>query len=505
MIHSRYSVVIVGAGIAGSIAALRLSELRPDLSILMISKGALSECSSQLAQGGIAIPCADVEGDLESHFHDTLVAGNMKGDPHTVREILVSAPKFVAYLEGLGIDFDRTSDDHYHYVLEGGHYRPRVIHTSDATGATIMSTVHEALGWASTITVREGMRLIALRYNDDDQWVLEINHSASNKTYVVHARYVILAMGGSGNAFGYSSNLPTAIGDAVNLAMSLDLPLKDLQWMQFHPTLLVTSGDQASRPLITEALRGAGAYLVNNKGQRFVKCYDERGELAPRDVVSAAMIQEMERTETDHVYLDCRHLSTVMLSRRFPGFLDLCSRELLDPSTDLIPVRPGAHYQCGGIDAGCDGKTSQQGLFAIGECARTGMHGSNRLASNSLLEAGVTALNAAECISTTAPPMNSIVTEAPSPERQNMGSDSTSDPYLHAQLRELRLLLHRVALDESKHRHIESLAQLVADIETKESTNAMNRNDLHDARTLAGYARAYLQAIESHQQTTTTA
>ena len=162
MIHSRYSVAIVGAGIAGSIAALRLSELRPDLSILMISKGALSECASHLAQGGIAIPCAEVEGDLERHFHDTLVAGNMKGDPDTVRKILDSAPKLVSYLERLGIDFDRTSDNHYHYVLEGGHYRPRVIHTSDATGATIMTRVHAALGTAPTITVREGIRLITL-------------------------------------------------------------------------------------------------------------------------------------------------------------------------------------------------------------------------------------------------------------------------------------------------------------------------------------------------------
>lgn len=504
MINSLYDIAVIGSGIAGSIVALRLSELRSDLSIVMISKGAITECSSQLAQGGIALPCADVEDDLERHVHDTLIAGNMRSDANTVREILLAAPRLVAYLEGLGVAFDRTSNDHYHYALEGGHHRPRVIHTSDATGATIMSTVHAAIAASPSISVREGMRLTALRRSGTDQWQLEIDHSSSNKTFLVHARHVILAMGGSGNAFGFSSNLPTAIGDAVELACSLRLPVADLQWMQFHPTVMVSSRPYASRPLITEALRGAGAHLVNNRGERFMKRYDERGELAPRDVVSSAMLQEMERAATDRVYLDCRHLPTNELRRQFPGFIDLCSREHFDPSQDLIPVRPGAHYQCGGIEAGLDGTTTLPGLFAIGECARTGMHGSNRLASNSLLEAGVMALNAAERISGAASASCATTTEAPTIEHQPPTSAKGADRTIHALLHELRTLLQHAALDDRQLRYVDAASELAAGIERRAKAETLDRDTLHDARTLAAYARVYAESIGSQQGTVTT-
>ncbi|MBK6290426.1 MAG: FAD-binding protein [Ignavibacteria bacterium] len=504
MINSSYDIAIVGSGIAGSIAALRLSELRPDLSIVMISKGAITECSSQLAQGGIALPCADVEDDLDRHVHDTLVAGNMRSDPKAVREILLAAPRLVAYLEGHGVAFDRTSDDHYHYALEGGHHRPRVIHTSDATGATIMSTLHTAIAASHSISVREGMRLTAIRRIDADQWQLEIDHSASNRALLVHAHHVILAMGGSGNAFGYSSNLPTAIGDAVELARSLRLPVVDLQWMQFHPTVLVSSGTHTSRPLITEALRGAGAYLVNNIGERFMERYDKRGELAPRDVVSSAMLQEMEITATDRVYLDCRHLPTGVLHQQFPGFMDLCSREYFDPSRDLIPVRPGAHYQCGGIEAGLDGTTSLPGLFAIGECARTGMHGSNRLASNSLLEAGVMALNAAERISGAASASCAATTEAPSIERLSPSSVKGADLSINVLLHELKTLLQHAALDDTKLRYVDAVSELAAEIEKRLTSESSDRDTSHDARTLSAYARVYAESIGSQQGTVMT-
>lgn len=372
-------ILIIGSGIAGTLCALHLHELRPDLPVTIMSKGALHDGASSLAQGGIALPRFDVEGDLDQHVHDTMAAGRGYNDEAVVRQILAEAPRLVATLEHYGIQFDR-SESGYHYAREGGHHIARVIHATDATGATIMYALHARLRATPNVTILEHTAA-SIRTMADGRWTT-----------------IVLAMGGSGQLYRYTSNPPGATGDALTIAEELGLPVRDLEWMQFHPTAAFTNDQRTTMPLITEALRGAGAHIVDGGGTRFVFDDDPRGELAPRDVVTSSILAHLERTNAEYVYLDCRHLDMDMLSKHFPTFLNTCSELGYDPRSDRMPIRPAAHYQCGGIEASVDGTTAIKGIYAIGECARTGMHGANRLASNSLLEAGVMALECASML-----------------------------------------------------------------------------------------------------------
>jgi L-aspartate oxidase len=372
-------VAIIGSGIAGTLAALHLHDLRPDLHITVFSKGALGDGASSLAQGGIALPRLDVDGDLEQHVHDTIAAGRGLNEEAVVREIISEAPRLIATLEHYGIRFDRE-DDGYHYSREGGHHIARVIHATDATGATIMQQLHVRLRATPNVTIVEHYTVTPSRLS----------------SIVGRRSSVVLAMGGSGQRYRYTSNPPGATGDALLIAEHLGLPVRDLEWMQFHPTAAFTVDNRRTMPLITEALRGAGAHIVDEGGRRFVFDTDARGELAPRDIVTASILDTIATQQVDHVYLDCRHMDMEILGEHFPTFLRTCADLGYDPRYDRIPIRPAAHYQCGGIEATISGRTRLDGIYAIGECARTGMHGANRLASNSLLEAGVMALRCAE-------------------------------------------------------------------------------------------------------------
>lgn len=377
-------ICIIGSGIAGTLCALQLHELHPDLPITIISKGALHDGASSLAQGGIALPRLDIAGDLEQHVHDTIAAGRGLNDETVVRAIISKAPQLISTLEHYGIRFDRT-DDGYHYSREGGHHVARVVHATDATGATIMQALHARLRETPNVEILEHTTITFVRPADDGRWTTDVGRWTS----------IVLAMGGSGQRYRYTSNPPGATGDALLIAGQLGLPVRDLEWMQFHPTAAITPDDRTTMPLITEALRGAGAYIVDEYGDRFLFCDDPRGELAPRDVVTSAILAHLDRTHAEHVYLDCRHLDMDLLGQHFPTFLRTCAELGYDPRYDRIPIRPAAHYQCGGIEAAIDGTTALDGIYAIGECARTGMHGANRLASNSLLEAGVMAIECA--------------------------------------------------------------------------------------------------------------
>jgi len=492
VIRAYYDVVIVGAGIAGTIAALQTAKLRADLSILVVSKGELHECSSQLAQGGIALPHTNSAEDLEQHLMDTLVAGNMDCSVHAVQAILAYAPVLIEYLEQYGVAFDRVSDNCFHYALEGGHSRPRIVHVADATGATIMAALHAALVSTSNIDVAEGYRLVRLQQVTNALWNLTLYQSSMHTEYLVEAGQIVLAMGGSGSAFGFTSNMTSSLGDSIGVVGGIDVEIRDLQWMQFHPTVMITAEGNAGMPLVTEALRGVGAHLLNAHGERFMSRYHMQGELAPRDVVTKAMHLEIETTGIDNVFLDCRHVPTDTLQTYFPSFIATCARLNLNPSMECIPVRPGAHYQCGGIVAGVDGATSVKGLSVVGECACTGMHGSNRLASNSLLEAGVMALKAAARIASGSAHRGGGTESAQFIVTQCEADSSIAHERISNLLEELRAHLHNIATCNHEERVEQSVQDLISKIVAEVASYPGLGDVVYDARTLVSYATAYL-------------
>jgi L-aspartate oxidase len=293
--------------------------------------------------------------------------------------------------------------------------------------------------------VYEHHRLIELEH-EDERWVATVMHMRTNERFHVRTRVVVLAAGGMGRVFGHTTNPASAVGDAVLLASQAGCRLRDLHRMQFHPTgLRVHDMHGAAAPLITEALRGAGALIVNERGERFLHEVDERGELATRDVVTRALLDHLERSPDAAVFLDCRHLDRAVLQTTFPSFMQACAAHGMDPLRDLIPIEPVAHYQCGGIVTSLNGETGVPGLYAIGECASTGMHGATRLASNSLLEAVVTGLRCAQHI---------VDQEHIEPFRREM--DSLSERLAHVvthepRATELRQLIDRVEQLRSQH------------------------------------------------------
>jgi L-aspartate oxidase len=377
--HCFTDVLILGGGLAGLRAALAVD---PRLAVTVVTKDDLQGSSSQWAQGGIA-GVVDPEDRFDNHVADTITAGCGLCHEAVVDSVIREAPGRIAELIAWGTKFDER-DGALELGREGGHSHHRIVHAlGDATGREVMRAVIERARtlenlefWPDTFTIDlitfEGICRGALVWN-----------KAHGKT-LVWARRTILATGGAGQIYRESTNPEGASGDGMALAWRAGAALRDMEFMQFHPTVLYIAG--GARSLITEAVRGAGAYLVDRDGRRFMPDFDPRAELAPRDVVSRAINVVMHRTHHSNVYLDLSHLDPAMVHRRFPGMAQICAKFGLDLARDRIPVRPGAHYMIGGVTVDGEGRTSLQGLFAAGEVTSSGLHGANRLASNSLLE-----------------------------------------------------------------------------------------------------------------------
>ncbi len=395
MTHYFTDVLIIGGGLAGLRAA---HEIDPALQTIVVTKDRLEESNSAYAQGGIA-SVWDPEDRFDNHVADTLIAGGSLCDTDVVEMVVRDAPKRVAELMAWGTQFD-SHDGSLILGREGGHSHQRIIHAlGDATGKEIMRAMMQRTRsmpnidiWESTFTIdlltHEGRCVGA---------VLSRNGSAP---MLVWAKETILSTGGCGQVFRESTNPRVATGDGHALAFRAGAQMRDMEFMQFHPTVLYIAG--SSRTLITEAIRGEGAYLVDSKGYRFMGDYDKRLELAPRDIVSQSIVRQMEVTQSPCVYLTLKHLDPVHVRKRFPGIDAVCRGFELDITRDNIPVRPGAHYMVGGATVDISGATSLPGLWAAGEVTSSGLHGANRLASNSLLEglvygaaAGKSASNAA--------------------------------------------------------------------------------------------------------------
>ncbi|MEU7145518.1 L-aspartate oxidase [Nocardia sp. NPDC046473] len=368
-------LVVIGGGVAGLTAA-RTASLR-GLRVLTLSKGGATDTSTQYAQGGIAVVAP--HGDsVESHVQDTVEAGAGLCDVDAVRSIVEGGQAAVAALTDLGAVFDLGRDGQISRTREGGHSTRRIIHAGgDATGAEVQRALNTAglpvLFGAAACEVRTGPSGV--------QGILALSDKGFG---VVHAPAVLLATGGLGQLYALSTNPPGATADGVALALWAGAAVADLEFLQFHPTVLYTPGGVGRRPLISEAVRGEGGILVDSEGDSVTAGIHPRGDLAPRDVVSRAIAARMRALGTDHVYLDARAIDG--FPQRFPTITASCRAAGIDPQTDLIPVAPAAHYQCGGVVTDPHGRTAVAGLYAAGEVARTGLHGANRLASNSLLE-----------------------------------------------------------------------------------------------------------------------
>ncbi|WP_377640307.1 L-aspartate oxidase [Oryzobacter terrae] len=385
-------VVVVGSGIAGLTCALRLRETVD--TVLLVTKTVLSAGSTQWAQGGIAA-ALDPEDTPEEHLHDTLVAGVGLCDVDAVRALVTEGPDRVRELVALGAEFDRDAGGEIKLTREGGHHRDRIAHAGgDATGAEISRALIAALDRVRDdpgIEVVEHALVVDLLTAGDGAvcgvTLHVIGEGQVDGVGAAHARAVVLATGGLGQIYTSTTNPPVATGDGMAAALRAGARVTDLEFVQFHPTVLfLGEGSTGQQPLISEAVRGEGAFLVDGSGTRIMQGRHALADLAPRDVVARAILDVMRDQEVDHVWLDARHLGCDFLEARFPSIVARCRELGFDPATELLPVAPAQHYASGGVETDLLGRTSVDGLYACGECSCTGVHGANRLASNSLLE-----------------------------------------------------------------------------------------------------------------------
>jgi L-aspartate oxidase len=372
-------LVVVGTGVAGLTAAVEAA--RRGVRVVVVTKDAADAGSTRWAQGGVAVVVGDVPGDsVAAHIADTLTAGAGLCDEAATAAILRDGPSAVAGLRARGAVFD-ADGDRLARTREGGHSAFRVIHAGgDATGAEIERALVRAAAGLPLLTGHVAVDVLRDRGRVVGLAVLD----GAGRPGVLHAQAVLLATGGYGQLYASTTNPATATGDGVALALRAGAAAADLEFVQFHPTVLYTGPTTGRRPLVTEAVRGEGAVLLDRSGRRFLAGVHPLADLAPRDVVAAAITRRMAETATDCVYLDARGLDG--FPARFPTVYAACRAAGIDPVHEPIPVTPAAHYACGGVVTDVDGRTEVPGLFAAGEVARTGLHGANRLASNSLLE-----------------------------------------------------------------------------------------------------------------------
>ncbi len=372
--------VIVGAGLAGLRAAIEAADHR---NVVVVCKGTLEESNTWKAQGGVASVLGE-DDTFEAHIADTFKTGGGICDEKIVKLVVEQGPELVRQLHQWGTVFDLVNG-HIDITLEGGHSRARIAHAhGDETGRAIAETLIAKVRSTPSIKVIENFYTIDLLTDENRRCVGIIGYDRQHGLQILWAANTILASGGGGQLYRETTNPSGATADGVAMAYRAGAVLRDMEFVQFHPTTLYIAG--ASRALITETLRGEGAYLLDVNGHRFMAEYDSAGELAPRDVVSRAILDQMRKTESTHVFLDVRHLNKEYFAKRFPMISDLCESFDIDVSHDLIPVRPSAHYMVGGVLTDTLARTSIENLYACGEVASTGLHGANRLGSNSLLE-----------------------------------------------------------------------------------------------------------------------
>ena len=395
----QFDVLIIGSGVAGLACALKLDK---NLSVALISKGSLVDGSSWLAQGGIAA-VLDKEDSIEAHVDDTLIAGDGLCHKDTVKFVVENGQKTIRWLVDQGVLFTKDkSNKNFHLGQEGGHSFRRILHSADATGKAITRALIKKVKEASNIQIFEEHCAVDLITQEDSttnrmkcvgSYLLNLK---SSEIGLFQAKTVVLASGGASKAYLYTSNPDGASGDGIAMAWRKGCRVANMEFNQFHPTCLFNADAKSS--LITEAIRGEGGILLLPNGERFMNKFHKDGELAPRDVVARAIDHEMKRIGCDCLYLDISHRESSFIKESFPNVYEECLKYGVDITKDKIPVVPAAHYTCGGVIVSKDGQTDLSNLYVIGESSFTGLHGANRMASNSLLECLVYAESSASSI-----------------------------------------------------------------------------------------------------------
>lgn len=383
--YIKTDVVIVGSGVAGLFAALCLPKNKD---VLVITKENLKECDSYLAQGGVCV-LKDIN-DFNCYYEDTMKAGHYENNPESVKIMIESSTDVIGTLVKLGVNFDTAEDGDFDYTREGAHRQNRILHHKDETGKEITATLLSIAKKRENITLVTQTTMIDFIEKDNvcQGIVCEDEYGEMG---AILAKDIILATGGIGGLFLNSTNFPHITGDSFALALKHNVELQDMNYIQIHPTTLY-SKKSGRRFLISESVRGEGAILLNEKGERFVD------ELLPRDIVTNAIVDEMSKFGTDHVYITLPNMSSEEAAERFPNIFEACMDEGYDITKDRVPVTPAQHYMMGGVKTDTSGRTSMEHLYAVGETACNGVHGKNRLASNSLLESLVFAKRAAMLI-----------------------------------------------------------------------------------------------------------
>lgn len=394
----KYDCLVIGSGIAGMSFALKCA--RQGVRVAMICKTAPDEANTYYAQGGVASVTNLEVDDFEKHIHDTMVAGDWLSDPEAVERVVREAPGQIKELIGWGVDFDKKEDGTFDLHREGGHSEFRILHHADNTGAEIQTSLVETVRNTPGIDVFDHRfaveiitqhhlgRIVTRRTPDITCYGAYVLNEETGEVDTFLAKVTVMATGGVGAVYTTTTNPLISTGDGIAMVYRAKGTVSDMEFIQFHPTALYHPGDRPSF-LITEAMRGYGAVLRNLDGEEFMQKYDPRLSLAPRDIVARAIDSEMKLHGTDHVYLDVTHKDPEETRRHFPNIYEKCLSLGIDITRDMIPVAPAAHYLCGGIKVDGNGESSIKRLYAVGECSCTGLHGGNRLASNSLIEAVV--------------------------------------------------------------------------------------------------------------------
>lgn len=439
-----YDVLVVGCGVAGMYGSLQFDE---STSVLMLSKYESNVSNSNLAQGGVAA-VLDLEDDsYDLHIQDTMIAGGHANDIEAVELLVSEGPADVTnIMENMGVEFDRNEDGTLDKTLEGGHCRRRIMHYKDSTGAEMVRKLLKETEKHKNIELSANTALYSLSRVKSG---FRADIIKDGKIGSVFCSYCILCTGGIGRIYKYTTNPKTATGDGIRIAYELGAKIKNLSYIQFHPTAF--NSEDGEQFLISESVRGEGAVLLNCNKERFMHRYDERLELAPRDVVSKSIILESRRTGSNNFYLDITHEDPEFVKWRFPGIYQGCMKYGVDMTKELIPIFPCQHYLMGGIETDIDAKTTVPRLYAAGECANTGVHGKNRLASNSLLEALVFSRRAAQDIKRCMAAGFPTVTEYPSPV-ENVAGGAPVPKGLKTEIREILQRGYFVLPDNAKIR-----------------------------------------------------
>ncbi len=398
-------ILIIGSGVAGLSFAIKSAKKFPTKNILLVCKAALQETNTKYAQGGIATVLKKTDS-FEDHIKDTMIAGDGVNNKKVVEFVVKEAPERLQELIDYGTKFDKTDFGEYDMAKEGGHSAHRILHHKDITGFEIERALIHEVKKLKNVSIKENVYVVDLITNHhlgkkivlgepNTCYGAYILNNKTGKTDRILSKITMIASGGAGQTYNHTTNPIIATGDGIAMAYRAKALVVDMEYVQFHPTSLYQV-DVSPAFLISEAVRGFGAYIKNIKGKRFVFNYDDRGELASRDIVSKAIDDELNKSGEKHVYLDCTHLNMEDFIEHFPNIYEKCKSLGIYIEKDWIPVIPAAHYTCGGIDVDEYGNTSISNLYACGEASRTGLHGANRLASNSLLEAIVFAHRSAE-------------------------------------------------------------------------------------------------------------